>query len=134
MYSEIQLLVMTHGELGRELIKTASLFVADTDSIYFMGLHEEDAITDYQKQLELLMKKKRDILILTDMVTAATTRVAAQALREGRVEIISGMNLAMLITAQREKSVHDLNELSELVYNAAKEDIVNIRKRLQNEG
>lgn len=133
MHREIQILLMTHGELGSELIRTASMFQPVTSSLMFIGLHENDAIRDYQKQMEALLQDDIDLLILSDMVSAATTRVAVQALVHGNVEVVSGVNLLMLINALREKDTHDLKQLSELVRDAGKEDIVNIRERLNEE-
>lgn len=134
MHKDIQLLLMTHGDLGKELIQTASMFLTGTETILFMGLHEDDSISDYQKQIETIAGTHENLLILTDMVTAATTRIAAQALAFDSVEVISGVNLLMLITAQREKETHTLEQLCDLISLAAKEDIVNIRKRLIEEG
>lgn len=134
MSSEIQILVMTHGNLGRELIKTAAMFISQTETIGFIGLYEEDSIDVYQEKLNKLLDHSKDLLILTDMVIATTTRIAMQALNRGRVEIISGINLIMLITAQREKNMHDIDELCELVHTIAKQDIVNIKKHIKEMG
>ena len=130
MSNEIQILVMTHGNLGRELIKTAAMFVPQTETIGFIGLYEEDSIVVYQEKLSKLLDHSKDLLILTDMLTATTPRIAIQTLKRGRVEIISGINLIMLITAHREKNMYNIDELCELVHNIAKQDIVNIRKHI----
>ena len=61
MSNEIQILVMTHGNLGRELIKTAAMFVPQTETIGFIGLYEEDSIVVYQEKLSKLLDHSKDV-------------------------------------------------------------------------
>lgn len=133
MQNKLKIVVMTHGNLGEALIEASSMFFRVDSSVVCLGLYEEDAISEYQQRVEKETKGQQDILILTDMVSAATTRVAAQALKNKNVETISGVNLVMLLTAMRERDSYSLIELAELVRTTACEDIVNIRKRLCND-
>lgn len=132
MSSNTKILVLTHQQLGKVLLKTAASFV-DIEDCEWYGLFEDDNI----KVLRCLLKEKvaeaEDVLVLTDMLSAATTQIAATLLPRGKIEIVSGVNLAMLIYAIRERNFYDVTDLAEKAKQAALEDIVNVRKRMNEE-
>lgn len=132
MSSNTKILVLTHQQLGKVLLKTAASFV-DIEDCEWYGLFEDDNI----KVLRYLLKEKiaeaEDVLVLTDMLSAATTQIAATLLPRGKIEIVSGVNLAMLIYAIRERNFYDVTDLAEKAKQAALEDIVNVRKRMNEE-
>lgn len=132
MSSNTKILVLTHQQLGKVLLKTAASFV-DIEDCEWYGLFEDDNI----KVLRCLLKEKiaeaEDVLVLTDMLSAATTQIAATLLPRGKTEIVSGVNLAMLIYAIRERNFYDVTDLAEKAKQAALEDIVNVRKRMNEE-
>ena len=132
MSSNTKILVLTHQQLGKVLLKTAASFV-DFEDCEWYGLFEDDNI----KVLRCLLKEKiaeaEDVLVLTDMLSAATTQIAATLLPRGKIEIVSGVNLAMLIYAIRERNFYDVTDLAEKAKQAALEDIVNVRKRMNEE-
>ena len=132
MSSNTKILVLTHQQLGKVLLKTAASFV-DIEDCEWYGLFEDDNI----KVLRCLSKEKiaeaEDVLVLTDMLSAATTQIAATLLPRGKIEIVSGVNLAMLIYAIRERNFYDVTDLAEKAKQAALEDIVNVRKRMNEE-
>lgn len=130
MCRDITILLMTHGNLGKELIEIVTMFLKKDPSLVCMGLYEDDRISEYQGRLENLLDEKQKVLILTDMLTAATTRIAAHIAKHKHVEIISGVNLMMLLTALHEKQTHNLSQLTKMVRISAREDIVDIKKRL----
>ena len=75
MSSNTKILVLTHQQLGKVLLKTAASFV-DIEDCEWYGLFEDDNI----KVLRCLLKEKiaeaEDVLVLTDMLSASTTQIA----------------------------------------------------------
>ena len=103
----------------------------------YYGSYDELFEDDNIKVLRCLLKEKiaeaEDVLVLTDMLSASTTQIAATLLPRGKIEIVSGVNLAMLIYAIRERNFYDVTDLAEKAKQAALEDIVNVRKRMNEE-
>ena len=132
MSSNTKILVLTHQQLGKVLLKTAASFV-DIEDCEWYGLFEDDNIKVVRCLLKEKIAEAEDVLVLTDMLSAATTQIAATLLPRGKIEIVSGVNLAMLIYAIRERNFYDVTDLAEKAKQAALEDIVNVRKRMNEE-
>lgn len=125
------ILILTHGNMGKEMLVTASMFTLIDREVAFLGLNVDENIKDYQKKIEKFINDNSFVLILTDMLTATTTRVSALLLKYENVEIVTGLNLVMLLCALREKSNFDLKTLAEVVKQEALEDIIDIRRFMQ---
>lgn len=133
MGKKVEILVVTHGDLGESLYRSVQMFLPPSSHFTCLSFFEDDNVKELGQKIEELAKHSEQLLILTDMITSTTTRIAAYALRQAHVECISGINLMMLITALREKDAHDVKTLSQLVLTSAREDIVNIRMRIEED-
>jgi PTS system mannose-specific IIA component len=123
----IGILVVAHGDLGPQFITTARL----------IGLNSEDALLalsiDPSQSLDLLREqvtqaiKKVDrgegVLILTDLFGGTPTNISLAFLQEGKVEVVTGLNLPMMIKAINSRTDHDLGALARLASEAGKENI-----------
>ena len=108
------------------------------NSIYDNLLTAQDMTNRFKNIIDSNILKEKiaeaeDVLVLTDMLSASTTQIAATLLPRGKIEIVSGVNLAMLIYAIRERNFYDVTDLAEKAKQAALEDIVNVRKRMNEE-
>ena len=99
----IGILIIAHGPLGETLIQCATHVLgqrpARISSVIVAGRGDPDAV---YAQVERLVPELNDgsgVLILTDMIGATPSNVAARALIPGQVEAVSGVNLPMLIRA-----------------------------------
>ena len=101
--------------------------------VHVIGLYADDDINDVHKKVENFISHHAAVLILTDLLSGATTRIAALSLQYPQVEVITGMNLVMLIIAIRESLNYDVKTLAAVVKKTAVEDIVNVRKRIDDE-
>lgn len=96
----VAVLVLTHGPLARELLASARAIAGELEHFDALALGWSDGIEETRQKLgEALRRLDRGagVLVLTDIFGGTPSNVA-MALREpGRVEVVSGVNLPMLV-------------------------------------
>jgi PTS system mannose-specific IIA component len=93
-------LIVTHGRLAIELLNAAETIVGEIHHItaVSIGWHDDvqTAATMIQKALERVQRPE-GVLILTDMFGGTPTNIASTFLDHDRIEVVTGVNLPMLI-------------------------------------
>jgi len=96
----IGVVVVTHGQLATELVNAAETIVGDLPGFaaVSIGWHEdtEDARHEIEQAITRV-NKGGGVLILTDMFGGTPSNLAMSFLAQGSVEVITGVNLPMLI-------------------------------------
>jgi PTS system mannose-specific IIA component len=96
----IGVVVVTHGQLAAELLNAAETIVGDLPrfAAVSIGWHEDtqDAREEI-KQAIGRVQQGEGVLILTDMFGGTPANLAMTFLAEENVEVITGVNLPMLI-------------------------------------
>lgn len=112
----IGIVIATHSQLGDALIDAAEFIIgnrpATTVSVSINLNENVDKLR--QKIVEGIKKvdQKEGVLILTDMFGGTPSNLSYSFLEEGRVEVISGVNLPMLIKAVEARKKAQLSELA----------------------
>lgn len=90
--------LLSHGQLGRELIRSAKHFVPVDDSVVTLSLMDEESLPVFQQRvLAALSRIEGDMLILTDLNHGTPLMAALPLLERSDVMIVSGMNLMMVV-------------------------------------
>ena len=96
----IGVVVVTHGQLATELLNAAETIVGDLPrfAAVSIGWHEdtEDARAEIAQAIERV-RQDGGVLLLTDMFGGTPSNLAMTFLGQDRVEVITGVNLPMLI-------------------------------------
>lgn len=97
----IPVLVLTHGDLAESILESArkidSHLIDDTDAMTLPWEVDTDvAAADLRGRLKA-MDQGAGVLILTDMFGGTATNLALPFLEPERIEIVTGVNLPMLI-------------------------------------
>ena len=94
------LLVVTHGRVAEELVKAAKTIVGPLDALEAVSIGWDDDVAAARERIHEAMQrvsKCGSVLILTDMFGGTPTNIALSLLEPGRVEVVTGVNLPMLI-------------------------------------
>jgi mannose PTS system EIIA component len=94
------LLVVTHGRVAEELVKAAKTIVGPLDALEAVSIGWDDDVAAARGRIEEAIQrvgKGTGALILTDMFGGTPTNIALSFLDPGKVEVITGVNLPMLI-------------------------------------
>jgi PTS system mannose-specific IIA component len=107
----IGVVVVTHGQLAIELLNAAEMIVGDLPrfTAVSIGWHEDvnDARADIEQAIERVRADK-GVLLLTDMFGGTPSNLGMTFLEKDRVEVITGVNLPMLIKLSSLSSSLDL--------------------------
>jgi len=122
----IGLLIISHGRLAKEILEAAEFIVGAVEAVECISI---DAMKD-SKRLRDMIKKKIDaldhgqgVLILTDMFGGTPSNVALSFLQKDTVEIVTGLNLPMVIAIAQNRKGHSLAEIADMAKTAGKRSI-----------
>ena len=107
----IGVIVVTHGQLANELVKAAETIVGELPqfSAVSIGWHDDPTIARDEISRAIARLQSPDgVLILTDMFGGTPSNLGLTFLETNRVEIITGVNLPMLIKLAHLQSSSDL--------------------------
>ena len=112
----IGIVVVTHGQLGDTLIATTRFILGSlTDDVVAVSVDLETNPDMLRKNIAAGIKsvdRKKGVLLLTDMFGGTPSNLSYSFLEEGRVEVLAGVNLPILIKAIESRSGIDLGELA----------------------
>ncbi len=112
----IGVLVVTHCRLGDALLEAAEFILGERPEA--MGAVSIDLNVDADKLRNKIadgikkLKSEDGILIMTDMFGGTPSNLSYSFLEEGRIEVISGVNLPILIRAASARKTQPLSELA----------------------
>jgi PTS system mannose-specific IIA component len=96
----IGVLVVTHGQLAIELVKAAEMIVGPLPSFVAVSIGWHDDVTTAREAIAQAIERvtgSSGVLILTDMFGGTPSNLGLTFLEANRVEVITGVNLPMLI-------------------------------------
>jgi PTS system mannose-specific IIA component len=96
----IGVIVVTHGQLATELVKAAEMIVGALPQVVAVSIGWHDDPTAARDAIARAIERAQGpegVLILTDMFGGTPSNVGLTFLETNRVEIITGVNLPMLL-------------------------------------
>ena len=131
----IGIVLVTHGSLGEALVHSMNIILGEQAQVEALSLMVEDDITVANKGLRKAVKKADEgdgVLILTDMLGGTPSNLSLALLGQPEIEVISGVNLPMLLKATQSRQQYDLRESASRVKEHARSSIVLAREVLEN--
>jgi PTS system mannose-specific IIA component len=93
-------LILTHGGLARELLAAAQIISGRLFGFEALSLDWNDTFEEAKAKVRAAIDRLEDgegVLILTDMYGGTPSNVAVTFLQPGRVEVLTGVNLPMVL-------------------------------------
>ena len=112
----IGVVIVTHSQLGEAFIEAAEFIIGtrpDTMVSVSINLNEHaDKLREKIAKSIKTVNRHKGVLILTDMFGGTPSNLSYSFLEEGRVEVISGVNLPILVQAINKRKEMELSELA----------------------
>ena len=111
----VGVLVITHGNLGYELIRSAELIKGRLDSILAISVDPTKGVEELKKEITTGIKKVdkgKGVLIMTDLFGGTPSNLSLSFLKEGKLEVVTGVNLPMLLKLPDIREEKDLTDLA----------------------
>lgn len=118
--------IVSHGGVANELLSAAETVVGDLDHIAAVSIDWNDDVENAKAQIAQAIKKVSQgngVLLLTDMFGGTPTNISAMFIKENEVEIITGVNLPMVIKLASQNKEISLQEMAKSVEEQGKQAI-----------
>ncbi len=119
-------LVVTHGHLGRELVAAAEMIVGEISHIRAVTIGWHDDVNDARKDIEKHIAEVeggKGVVILTDMFGGTPSNIALSFHEPGKVDVVTGVNLPMIIKIANQKEDQTLDQLARIVRDQGRSSI-----------
>ena len=107
-------LVVTHGQLGQELVSAAQAIVGEISYIAAVSIGWNDDVNESKKKIEQAVSEVdqgKGVIILTDMFGGTPSNLSLPLLKRNELEIVTGVNLPMVIKLANQSGTDSLSEL-----------------------
>jgi PTS system mannose-specific IIA component len=109
----IGVVVVTHGQLATELLNAAEMIVGDLPRFAAVSIGWHDDVTDAREDIAQAIERVRGdgdagVLLLTDMFGGTPSNLAMTFIETNKIEVITGVNLPMLIKLAGQARSSDL--------------------------
>lgn len=122
----IGIIIITHGNLGKELLSTSEKIVGKLENVTSVSFDFKQELENSKKQIEEAIKqvdKGKGVILLTDLFGGTPSNIAISFLNQENTEVVSGVNLPMIIKIPSLKSVDNIQEAAELLKQCGHESI-----------
>jgi PTS system mannose-specific IIA component len=112
----IGIVIVTHSQLGEALIEAADFILGSKPAnTIAVSIDLKENAEKLREKIDSAIKKVRQpegVLILTDMFGGTPSNLSYSFLEEGKIEVISGVNLPILIKATSARKENALSDLA----------------------
>ena len=118
--------IVSHGHLGTEFLAAAEMILGHISHITAASIDWHDDVDVARNELERAIarvSRGRGVLLMTDMFGGAPTDIASMFLDDPAVEVISGVNLPMVLKLAEQGPDMPLSEIAKAVRDSGKDGI-----------
>jgi len=126
----IKIIIITHGDLGAELLRTAESIVGKQENAVILTLTSHESLTAMVEKVGEALKDcdAAGALILTDMLGGTPCNACLPHCNTKNIEVITGVNLYMLLSSFINRNQLELKELADKVISDGKKSINNAKE------
>jgi len=128
----IGIVIVSHGTLSEALVATSQMILGKQNAILAVTLNPSQGLDDLKEKMReavesLAAKGSAGTLILSDMFGGSATNVSAAFLQTHKAEVVTGVNLPMLLEAMLSRgSYTEVKLLAKHITEKSRGAIINI--------
>jgi PTS system mannose-specific IIA component len=119
-------IIVSHGKLAEELLNALNIILGEVVNIEAISIGWYDDVEESKKKINQSLRavnKKNGVLIFTDMFGGTPSNLSFSFLKDNHIEIITGVNLPMLIKFASLQRSNNLKEVAKKVVEQGKRNI-----------
>ena len=107
-------IIVCHGHMAEELLNALTIILGEASNIEAISIGWYDDVEDSKKKINVSLKRvdqKSGVVIFTNMFGGTPSNLSFSFLKDNQVEVITGVNLPMLIkfvSLQRSNNLKDV--------------------------
>lgn len=118
-------IIVTHGDFGKELLKSVEMIVGKKNDAYAISMYPGDSPEDLRDRLIKTMDGTAHVCVFTDIYGGTPFNVSVDVLQDRYFHLVTGVNMPMLLEYFMNESI-DLDILIE----SSKETLIFVNKEL----
>ncbi len=122
----VGVLIVTHYRLGEEFLQALRLIVPAGPAFHAVGIDPSQSVEEMRSSIAAALAQAdsgEGVLVLTDMFGGTPSNISLSFLKEHRVEVVTGVNLPMLIKLATLKKSKSLEELAGFIKSYGRRNI-----------
>ncbi|MBO1306279.1 PTS sugar transporter subunit IIA [Enterococcus sp. 669A] len=135
----IGIIVVTHGDFGQAMIKSAEMIVGEVKDVKTCSLRRDSKADEFNQMLKKNVETFdhcEGIIIFSDLFGGTPSNISMLFNKDVKVRTITGLNMPMLVTCLMEREMLELDDLVEEVMKQGQEGIKNttelVKERRKN--
>jgi PTS system mannose-specific IIA component len=126
--------IVSHGQVASELVAAAETVVGAQSHLTAVSIGWHDDVEMARNEIERAIRQVSQgsgVLLLTDMFGGTPTNISAMFIKDNEVEIVTGVNLPMVIKLALQNEQTTLSEMAKDVEEQGKQSIYRTGKLLE---
>jgi len=111
----VGLVIATHSNLAAELISASEMIIGKANNVKAVCIQKEDSVEKIRAEIAAAIKavgKDGDgVMVMTDMFGGTPSNISISFLEPDKVEVLTGVNLPMVIKALNSREEMTVQEL-----------------------
>jgi len=127
----VGILIVSHGKLAEALISSVQFFVGNLQRVKGISIWPRDRKEEVKDRIQKGVEEVDDgdgVVILTDVLGGTPTNLSLSILEDEKVEVVTGVNLPMLLTLSSYQKGKSLEEISRLAKKSGRRSIALAKK------
>ncbi|CAI3361399.1 PTS sugar transporter subunit IIA [Enterococcus cecorum] len=123
----IKLVVVAHGHFATGAASALELIVGKQENVAVIDFSEGMSAQTVKEKIAAELVDQSEVLVLSDLLGGTPFKVSTELMTafNGKMNVLSGLNLAMLIEAVFAREMLAFDDLVDKLVNTAKEGVVN---------
>ena len=129
----VGILIVSHGRLAEALISSVQFLVGSLQKIKGVSIWPKDKEKEVKDRIQKEIEEVDDgdgVVILTDVLGGTPTNLSISFLENEKVEVVTGVNMPMLLTLSSYRKGRSLREIGKLVKKSGRRSIILAREIL----
>ncbi len=119
-------IIVSHGKLAEELLNALNIILGEVVNIDAISIGWYDDVEESKEKIRQSLKavnKKNGVLIFTDMFGGTPSNLSFSFIKNNQIEIITGVNLPMLIKFASLQRSNNLKDVAKKVVEQGRKNI-----------
>lgn len=125
----IKLVVVAHGHFATGAASALELIAGKQEEVAVIDFSEGMSAQTVKEKIAAELVDQSEVLVLSDLLGGTPFKVSTELMAEfnGKMNVLSGLNLAMLIEAVFARNMLSFDELVDKLVTTAKDGVVDAR-------
>ncbi len=131
----VGIVIVTHGKIGEEMVRATLSIVKEPAPLVGVSIEHSEEVESMRLKIQNAIRqvdRGQGVLLLSDMFGGTPSNLCLSFLEEGKVEVVTGVNLPMLIKLANLKEEKSLGEIADFIKNYGQKNIARAGEVLKN--